>query len=120
MFFLKITTALEARHPNFMGRYYSHLLFHKSSYLDILVIFQLTAVEGLLIFNGGASSNSSVAIILKDGAVQFCLNYDHKQLCRKAYEVKVCYAFINFNHISVLSCMNAVIIYTYCHFVLNC
>lgn len=120
MFFFKLT-ASEVRHPNFKGRYYSQLSVHASSFLEVVVVFQLTIIDGLLIYNGGLGSNSSVAIILRKGAVQFCLNYDQKQLCRKAYELKVCYEFINHYHIKhfVLICMNTWQFHPIYHYVLN-
>ncbi|CAG5121861.1 unnamed protein product, partial [Candidula unifasciata] len=84
----KIQLPLDARHPNFKGKYYSHIFFRKSTYLQVLIIFYLTGFNGLLFFNGGMETNSSVAVTVKDGALEFCLNCGEKPLCRKAYELK--------------------------------
>lgn len=99
-------SALDARHPNFKARFYSHIFFRESTYLQVLIIFYLTGFNGLLFFNGGKETNSSVAVTVKDGALEFCLNCGEKPLCRKAYELKVCSKVY-------LNCLRCVFMNTY-------
>ncbi|KAK7002929.1 hemicentin-1 [Biomphalaria glabrata] len=84
----KIQMKASVRHPNFKGRFYSHLFFYETHFFHLTASFQITNTKGLIMFNGGFDPKSFISIALVDASLQFCLSCGSNATCNKGYEVK--------------------------------
>ncbi|XP_041362930.1 uncharacterized protein LOC121378713 [Gigantopelta aegis] len=79
----------EISHSEFRGRFYAKLYFEHTQVLQIQLIMQLYALDGLILYNEGQVPGSYVAMFVEKGAAKMCLNCGIETECQESVDLQL-------------------------------